>query len=421
MQRICRMSVENTVLGIVTSIFQVLIMWQSIRIFLVPKIEKIKEAIGYVLYYVVTVVIFLKFQYPLYTILANWIGLLLLTGGYKGSIKKKVLIATLVYSIGMVIEILVAFIFYNYAIGDTTSQVASIFTTLICYCIKIIVEKIVKSKEKCDVSFPWLSLLVVPIVSCINLYFLVAANLNNRILLIVESAGVLSINILLIVVYYQLNMAHEKQLEQRYIEEQMHIYENQLEVMQQSEQKVHSLRHDMKKHMQNIYLMTQNGQYTEVLQCLEDMQISLENPKEYVKTGYVEVDGILNYLLEKGEKAGISMEYKVKITKKLSLKAYELNVLLRNLLDNAITAAREAEEKYISIHMLAEKDMLVIEIKNSYTGEIRTKGEYILSTKTGKKHGIGLRNVKNLVESKQGTLQIEYDEKEFRVYAIIYL
>lgn len=421
MRRICRMSVEDSILSVITNSFRIVVVWRFMRVFFLPRIEKYKEAIGYIVYFIVIMFVFLKYQYPLYNILSNWLGLLILTWGYKGGLKKKVTIATLIYMVNVFCDALAAYAFDDYMLGQSLSQIFSIFTTLFVYICEIIVERIVKDKGKSDIPFPMISLLLVPIVSCITLYFLLAANLQDRMLLMLESCGLLVINILLFVVYYQLTVAYEKQLEQIYIEEQMSIYENQLEVMQQSEQKVHSLRHDMKKHMQNIYLMTKNGQYTEVLQCLEDMQMSLENPKEYVKTGFVEVDGILNYLMEKGEKAGISMEYKVKITKKLSLKVYELNVLLRNLLDNAITAAKEAEKKYVSIHMLAEKDMLVVQIKNSYKGEIRTKGERILSTKTGKEHCIGLSIVKNLVESKHGTLQIEYDQKEFRVHAIIYL
>lgn len=415
------MRVEDIILEIITNAFRVVIVWRFMRVFFQPRIEKYKEAIGYMVYFAVTMLVFLKFQYPLYNILSNWLGLILLTWGYKGGVKKKVTIVTLVYMINMFCDVLAAYAFNDYIVGQSLSQIFTIFTILFFYICEIIVERIVKDKGKSDIPFPMSSLLLVPIVSCIMIYFLMAANLNNRTLLVVESCGVLSINILLFVVYYQLTVAYEKQIQQRYAEEQMRIYENQLDVMQQSKDKVRSLRHDMKNHMQNIYIMIKRGQYGEAIQCLEDMEMSLENPKEYVQTGYVEVDGILNYLLEKAEKAGICMEYKVKITKKLSLEAYELNVLLGNLLDNAITAAKEAEKKYISLHMLAERDMLIVQIKNSYAGEIRKKGERILSTKAGKEHGIGLSNVRKLVESKQGTLQIEYDEKEFRVETMLYL
>ncbi len=415
------MDIGNNVLTIIANFFRIVIDWRFMRVFFTPKIEKYKEIIGYAVYFCVVLCISFGFRYPLYNLLVNWIGLFLVTFGYQGSVKKKVTIATLIYVINMFCEVVTTYMFSDYIEGEGVAQMTPVFATLLVHVCEIIAEKLVKDKGKSDVSFPRFSLLLVPIASAIMLHFLVASNLQNRMLLIVESSGALSINLLLFWVYYQMTVAYEKQKQQGYIEEQMHIYENQLEVMQQSEQKVRSLRHDMKNHMQNIYIMTKKGQSDEVLQYLEDMQLSLENPKEYVNTGYTEVDGILNYLLEKGEKAGISMEYKVTIAKKLTLEAYELNVLLGNLLDNAIAGAKEAAEKYISLRIFAEKDIMVIRVKNSYTGEIRKKGERILSTKSEKGHGIGLENVRKLVESRHGEMKIEYDEKEFQVEVLLYL
>lgn len=415
------MNLADNILTIIANFFRMFIIWRFMRAFFLPKIEKYKEFIGYAVYFYVAMGVLMSFQYPLYNMLVNWIGLFLVTFGYKGSVKKKLIITTLVYVINMLCELVTTYLFADYKVGEGVEQLTPVFATLLVYICEILVERIVKDKGKSDVSFPGFSLLLVPIVSTIMLHFLVTANLQNRMLLMAESCGALCINMLMFWVYYQMTLAYEKQIQQKYTEEQMRIYENQLEVMRQSERKVRSLRHDMKKLMQNIYIMTQKGQSAEVLQCLEDMKFSLENPKEYVKTGYTELDGILNYLLEKGEKADISMEYKVTVVQKLSMEAYELNVLLGNLLDNAISGAKEATPKYISLHILAEKDVLFIQIKNSYAGEIRKKGERILSTKKGKEHGIGLENVRKLVESRQGKLQVDYDENEFLVEVMLYL
>lgn len=415
------MNLEDNILTIIANFFRMFVLWRFMRTFFSPKIEKHKEIIGYAVYFCVAMRILLGFQYPIYNMLVNWIGLFLVTFGYKGSVKKKLVITTLIYVINMFCELVTTYLFADYTVGAGVEQLTPVFATLLVYICEILIERIVKDKGKSDVSFPRFSLLLVPVISVVMLHFLVTANLQNRVLLMVESFGALSINILMFWVYYQMTVAYEKQIQLKYAEEQMRIYENQLDVMQQSEQKVRSLRHDMKNLMQNIYIMTKRGQSDEVLKCLEDMQLSLENPKEYVKTEYTELDGILNYLLEKGEKVGISMEYKVTVAQKLSMEAYELNVILGNLLENAISGAKEATEKYISLHILAEKDILFIQIKNSYAGEIRKKGERILSTKKGKEHGIGLENVRKLVESRQGELRIDYDAKEFRVEVMLYL
>ena len=60
-------------------------------------------------------------------------------------------------------------------------------------------------------------------------------------------------------------------------------------------------------------------------------------------------------------------------------------------------------------------------MKNSYDGVLKKRGEQFVSTKKEKGHGIGLRNVRELVERRQGSLQLDYDEKEFRVEVVIYV
>ncbi len=198
-------------------------------------------------------------------------------------------------------------------------------------------------------------------------------------------------------------------------------YENQLEVMQESEYKVHALRHDMKHHLQGIYVMAQKEENQDVLRYLEQMEQALINPKEYVKTGNEKMDAILNYMLSRAKQQNIKIKHKIKVSKKISLESYELNTILGNLLENAIEAANEASEKYLSLNVVESKGILMIHIKNSYSGKIVAYGERLLSTKNGTTHGYGLANVKKIVESHHGTMNITYNDKEFQVEVTLYL
>lgn len=415
------MQMEDYILAVFTNFFRVLIIWQFVRIFFVPRVEQGKEAIAYLAYLVITLTVFFVFQYPWYNLMVNWLGLLVLTWMYEGTVKKKVIIGSMIYVVNMLCDAVAAYLFSDYIVGESISQIFSIFTTLFVYICEIFVAKLVKEKGRMDVKAPNLILLCVPVISIIMLYFFVAANLRNRVLIMIEGCGILSVNMFLFFVYYQMTIAHEKQLQQEQMEEQIRMYKNELEVMRLSEQKVRALRHDMKHHMQKVYAMTELGKKEKVLKCIEDMQLSLENPKQHVSTGNEDMDTTLNYLLEKAEKTGIHMEYKVKISQHFKIEMYILNILLGNLLDNAIEGARTSEKKELSLHILGEKNMLVVQVKNSYSGKLKKRGEQLLSTKEGSDHGIGLSNVRNLVESKNGRLSINYDEKNFGVEAILYL
>ena len=69
-------------------------------------------------------------------------------------------------------------------------------------------------------------------------------------------------------------------------------------------------------------------------------------------------------------------------------------------LDNAIQAANESKEKEINIEIYKEKKELIIIIANTYKGKIEIEkiDNYGYTTK-GKKHGIGLYIVKNIIQS----------------------
>lgn len=205
------------------------------------------------------------------------------------------------------------------------------------------------------------------------------------------------------------------------MEEQVRMYQNQLELMQISQEKVRSLRHDIRHHLQVLYGMTEKGQQEKALHFLEEMQASLENPRQHILSGNDEVDTILNYNWDKAEQLGVKMDCKVRISKGLSIPMYDGSVLLGNLLENAIEAAARTEDGYVSLRLLGEKNMLALQIKNSYDGVLKRKGGQLVSTKGEKGHGIGLRNVRELVERRQGSFQLDYDEKEFRAEAVIYV
>ena len=103
----------------------------------------------------------------------------------------------------------------------------------------------------------------------------------------------------------------------------------------------------------------------ELLAYLKEMEEAVVNPKEHVCTGNYKIDGILNYMLEKAENELKKVEVKVKIPEWLHMDTFDLVIIIGNLLDNAIEAARQTDEKYLSFKMTLEKGVLFIDVANS--------------------------------------------------------
>ena len=95
------------------------------------------------------------------------------------------------------------------------------------------------------------------------------------------------------------------------------------------------------------------------------------------------------------------------------------------MLENAIEAARQSDRKVLYVDISLKKGIMKIQIDNSFrtVNMLQENGEKIFfSTKKRKEqHGIGLKNVKKIVESYQGDMDIEIAEDIFSVKTCLYM
>ena len=127
-------------------------------------------------------------------------------------------------------------------------------------------------------------------------------------------------------------------------------------------------------------------------------------------------------MIEKANTVLEHVEAEVKIPQELNVDSFELTVILGNLLENAIEAALQAEEKTLKFKMYAEKGLVFINITNKYAGKIEKEGNrFISSKKDGMNHGFGIENVREVVERYNGAMDVTYNEDTFKVRVMLYL
>lgn len=152
-----------------------------------------------------------------------------------------------------------------------------------------------------------------------------------------------------------------------------------------------------------------------------DMQAYLENPHEYISSGNQEVDSLMNYMLNRAKTVLNHVNYEINIPKELAIRSFDLNVIVGNLLENAIESAEQSKERWLELFLNYERGMLFIRVRNSYDNAIKRKGEIYITTKKEKRiHGIGLQNVKNVVDTYKGDMQISDKDNIFDVKIILY-
>ena len=101
----------------------------------------------------------------------------------------------------------------------------------------------------------------------------------------------------------------------------------------------------------------------------------------------------------------VHLKCSITIPKDLKINVFDLNIILGNLLNNAIEAIEKAERKYFFINIYFEKNILFIHIENTYDGNIIKEKETLMTTKEEKQlHGLGLKSVSSILENMMETL-----------------
>lgn len=406
-----------------TNLFRTFLIKKFMSILFPALVEnKRKEKFLYVLFYFVTTGIYLAFHFPPATIAANLFMTYFITQVYEGEQKKKILVTILIYGINMICDILAIYSFSDYIVGEGYNIIAAYVTVLLISICEFIVERFAIKKREVDLIPPyWNILLLIPIISIAILFALIMNNLDNQVIVILVSAGLLFINMLIFYLYNALLSTYLKLEENAIFERQVESYANQLNVLMQSEKKINSLHHDMKHHLNGLLIMAKKSNNDEIVQYIQSMQMFMENKSEFSCSGNKDVDSILNYMLNKAKKVLNKVECKICMPKEIGIRLFDLNVVLGNLLENAIQAASTSKEKKLSVFIKFEKGMLFINIRNSYDDNIIKSGaNYITTKRELGKHGIGLQNVKRVVNIYRGNIEILDVDNIFDVKIMLY-
>lgn len=232
--------------------------------------------------------------------------------------------------------------------------------------------------------------------------------------------------LVLMLYIYQLGYSKEENI--RLLEEQK-IYElerTEFNSLSETTERLRKMKHDMQIYVDAINVLAKDKKWDELIAYTEQYHNTLATTQSAIATGNIAIDCILTAKLDYAEKHGIKTEYSIMAPENFPLDSVELSSILGNIWNNSIEAGERliisdpTEHPYIYFYIKPYQNMILIHIENNYDGVIKGSidGD-ILSVKQGKKHGLGIRRVKELVEKADGVLQITSDNKIFSVHIMI--
>lgn len=228
-------------------------------------------------------------------------------------------------------------------------------------------------------------------------------------------------------IFFILEIALEKwkkskrEQEREILEQEIRMYENQFEIIRQSQINTRSLKHDMKHHLKMLSDLVSSGDKDAALKYLSDMGAFMDNSEEFISSGNDRIDSILNYMIEKAKKANIHITWKIQIPEQIEISTFDINVILSNLLDNALNALSDIPNPALEILMKYDRGILYINIQNNCNHEQLSIHDIHSAFEPKNEHGYGLKNVRRIVEKYHGNLSTECVNDVFNASILLFL
>lgn len=396
------------------------------------KINSVYEKILYAIFNIAVVAVYLKFNIPLLTIVANFIFILLLLSLiYDDTFKRKALVTILIMFFLLISDILLSMIFIN-VVNENILQKNSFFdiyvvfiVNMIRYLFVLIVINFYKIRIEKNIplifSLPIALTAVISIVVTINMLLVVDS--NNYKFIFINMVLIFIICIILIYIFNKIVNVMTENARQKILIKQSEYYEKQIEADRKYINNTRKIKHDMKNHMYAIRNMAKNNMSKDIITYTNDILGKIEGEKVYINTGNYLIDGILNVKFEEIKNQGIDFKYDVKIPEGIKLPEFEVITILGNLLDNAIEGVKSIKDnRYIEVFISYKDSNLLIKIVNTFDGLVIKDNKGFVSRKEEKNyHGIGLENVREQVEKSNGYMNIDTGNCMFTVDLFINL
>lgn len=365
----------------------------------------------------------------LVTIIVTLISVIVI---YESTLWKKYVFVIAFNAIWMLMETLCGYILLIYCeeyayIQSVGSVVSKIFFLVVIFALK----KVFTDEEIKELPAKYSILLVlIPTGSIyiMNNIFMLGftidndhASFNSAITAII----LLGMNVLIFYIYMKL-------ADDLCLRRMTSIYEQQLELCErhQQEREISMLqfrdaKHNMKNNLVSILAYAENRDYEKIIDFVNEiLDTGGMVSTDISHSGNIVIDSLISYWFMVAKQEKIEFTVDICVPMMMPFKGADICLILGNLLENAVEAAKKVESKrYIKIKVKYDKSNLLVFVSNSYRGTLmKTKNQRLKSTKSdAENHGVGLSSVYRAVTKYHGTIVINDSIPEcFRIRVLLY-
>ena len=416
-------SIQDILISVVMELVRVILIIEYFQIFF-EKVHLYKKVIAGAVSYIITTGCYLGFHNSLINIISTIIGMFIIAAVHEGTLKKKILHTVMCFGVSCAMDMLAGFALMEAPSSSNYVLFSSFLSVVMFYAFVVILRNIYRKRNREEFSGQWAFLLLIVLMSICVAYVLLNDNEISRVTALTVIIVMIAVNLILYYFYTSMLDRYIFMQDNVLLREQIAIYESELRANVEQDRQVQALRHDMKHHIREIYSLADKNTDTDIIRYLDEMSDSMDNIEKVASTGNSVFDGILNYYAQKikQEMNNVNFSVILKIPTDLEISSFDMNVILGNLLDNAMENVSGEAGQELQIEAVLEyiEGLLRIEVVNTFPGNVNKDGERFISHK-GQGHGFGLSNVKKITEKYSGYMMTEHESNRFKVVVLLYL
>lgn len=204
-------------------------------------------------------------------------------------------------------------------------------------------------------------------------------------------------------------------------QEQLEQYDQYNEIYKELISDIRHHQHDYNNHLQALYSMSTTCNSMEELrkeqaEYLDEFDKN-HYPYDLIKENVSSVLTAFLYIKFKGiEEKGISVDYKIVVNElERKIPFPDIVKLIGNLLDNATEATLVNDNKRLKFSLIEDDNKVNIRMSNPYDWKSGERfNDFLIDGKStkGVRRGLGMTNIKEILERYHGSLQVTFDYDE---------
>ena len=189
-----------------------------------------------------------------------------------------------------------------------------------------------------------------------------------------------------------------------------------LKIREYKEEQLRVLRHDLKHVLITVNSLINKKKYKEASDFISDYVKNVESTKVKRHSSVPLLDAIIEYYKIICKENDIKFSCKINnIEDALKVNLYEIVIFISNCLENAVNATNKlTENKYIKFIFLNNDGRLILQIENSYNGQI-TYDSNNNPTNLEEGHGFGTNSNKWFAKRNKLSLNYKITENTFTI------